>query len=180
MKRITFNAPGQDFRDAIIDSELDSLLREVMNLHSAMWLSSAAVSPNQCLTKRYTRDGENLNPPFLVDSIPNGAQCLAVVMEDLDAHLFDGVHWLAWNLPFHGRICEIREGALSEDATAGFNDFGFNRYTGPETHVFPHRYRFRVFALDGALQLSPQSNWDELRIAMRGHVLAEAGLVVEY
>lgn len=180
MKRIMFNAPGQDFREAIIDSELDALLKEVMNHHSAMWLSSAAVSPNVNLSKRYTRDGENINPPLLVDSIPNGTQSLALVMEDLDAHLFDGVHWLAWNLPFHGRICEIREGALSEDAVPGLTDFGFSRYVGPESNVFPHRYRFRVFALDEVLQLPSKSNWDELRIAMRGHVLSEAALVVEY
>jgi Raf kinase inhibitor-like YbhB/YbcL family protein len=40
----------------------------------------------------------------------------------------------------------------------------------------PHRYSFRLYALDEKLGLAPEATKEELTKAMQGHVLAQAEL----
>ncbi|MGD9346018.1 MAG: YbhB/YbcL family Raf kinase inhibitor-like protein, partial [Candidatus Aminicenantes bacterium] len=43
-----------------------------------------------------------------------------------------------------------------------------------------HRYFFKIYALDTALDLSPGASKSHLMIAMEGHVLAQAHLMGTY
>ena len=64
----------------------------------------------------------------------------------------------------------------------GRNDFGTVGYRGPcppRGHG-PHRYVFRLYALDRDLQLDPGAGKPELEQAIEGHVLTAAELVGTY
>ena len=49
---------------------------------------------------------------------------------------------------------------------------------GPRTPPGPkHRYHLQVFALDTTLPANPMMTWDQLKTALKGHVLASGEVV---
>lgn len=50
-----------------------------------MIIESPALFDKGKLPKRYSCDGENVNPPLIFKEIPQNASSLALVFEDLDA-----------------------------------------------------------------------------------------------
>jgi len=63
----------------------------------------------------------------------------------------------------------------------GGNDAGGVGYTGPcPPPGDPHRYQFRLYALDGPVNLDPGAKKQEVLDAIEGHILAEAELVGRY
>jgi phosphatidylethanolamine-binding protein (PEBP) family uncharacterized protein len=48
-------------------------------------LKSPAFEPNKLIPKKYTCDGENINPPLTIEGIPKETKTLALVMDDPDA-----------------------------------------------------------------------------------------------
>src|SRR3990167_5928879 len=75
---------------------------------------------------------------------------------------------------------KIAEGSTPMGAVVGKNSSGENSYGPPCPPSGAHRYYFRLYALDTPLNLSSNSNSDDLRGAMEGHVLAEAELMGRY
>ena len=104
-------------------------------------------------------------------------------MHDPDA-VFDFTHWIAFNIPPGER--PLAEGAstqaaLPQGASEGTNDFGRPGYGGPcPPGNRPHRYVFRLYALDVRLALPEGANRKQLESAMRGHVLAEGEITGSY
>jgi Raf kinase inhibitor-like YbhB/YbcL family protein len=94
------------------------------------------------------------------------------------------VHWVLYNLPAQTR--ELEEGVataelLPSGAKQGKNDFGNLGYGGPAPPKGkPHRYFFKLYALDVAPDLAPGATKAELVEAMRGHILAEGQLMGNY
>jgi Raf kinase inhibitor-like YbhB/YbcL family protein len=64
----------------------------------------------------------------------------------------------------------------------GQNGFGRSGYGGPcpPPGHGPHRYFFRLYALDTELDLSPGASREHLGSAIEGHVVAEAELMGTY
>ena len=70
---------------------------------------------------------------------------------------------------------------LPSGARQGLNDFGEVGYGGPcPPPGKPHRYFFRLHALDAALNVPPAAKRAELEAAMQGHVLATGTLMGTY
>ena len=70
---------------------------------------------------------------------------------------------------------------LSNGAKQGKNDFGNIGYGGPAPPKGkPHRYFFKLYALDVAVDLPPGATKAQLMDAMKGHILAEGQLVGNY
>jgi phosphatidylethanolamine-binding protein (PEBP) family uncharacterized protein len=67
---------------------------------------SVAFSHNGHIPKKYSCDGDNINPPLEISNVPSNAKSLALIMEDPDAPrgVFD--HWLLWNIPPNAAIAE--------------------------------------------------------------------------
>jgi len=99
-------------------------------------------------------------------------------MDDPDAPAGTWVHWVLWNLPAGAN--SLPEGVakreqLDDGSRQGRNDFGKIGYGGPcPPPGKPHRYFFRVYALDTKLNLAPGASRQELDAAMTGHVLGQA------
>jgi Raf kinase inhibitor-like YbhB/YbcL family protein len=70
---------------------------------------------------------------------------------------------------------------LPNGARQGKNDFDEIGYDGPAPPPGkPHRYIFRLYALDRPLDLPPQATRQQLEKAMQGHILAQTELVGIY
>src|SRR5206468_7176381 len=91
------------------------------------------------------------------------------------------VHWVAYNLPPDAR--ELDEGVpatetLPNGAKQGKNDFDKIGYGGPAPPKGkPHRYFFKLYALDTALDLPAGATKDKVVAAMKGHILADGQLM---
>lgn len=143
-----------------------------------MELQSAAFAPDEQIPPRYTCDGDDVSPPLAWTEPPSGTRSLALCVDDPDAGRYPFTHWLAWALP-------PSAGALAEGeapAHEGRNDFGAPGYRGPcPPSGKPHRYVFRLLALDHEPELA--DGVDRRRsfdAAVDGHVLATAELVGTY
>ena len=81
---------------------------------------------------------------------------------------------------------ELPEAVRTGDATAqgalqGENDFGRIGYGGPcPPGGSLHRYFFKIYALDGILDLEPGAKKKDLLQAIEGRILAEGRLIGRY
>lgn len=140
-------------------------------------ITSTAFSHEGPIPKKYTHEGEDISPPLKIAGTPMKVMSLAVIVDDPDAPLGDFVHWVAWNLD--PDLTLIKEGVQPENQ--GLNDTGKPGYFGPyPPEGRPHRYSFKVYALDTLLKLSEKALKTDLIKAMEGHILAEGELIGIY
>ena len=142
-----------------------------------MRLTSTAFAEGASIPPKYTCDGQDTIPPLRFEDIPKGAAALALVMDDPDAPGGTWDHWVIWNIP--PATTEIREGTAPQ-GVFGKNSWGRINWGGPCPPDREHRYFFRLYALDGMLDLPQGSSKGELEKAMRGHILGEARLMGRY
>lgn len=142
-----------------------------------MELESDAFADGGAIPRRHTCDGEDVSPPLRWSAPPAGTVSLALCVDDPDAGRHPFTHWLAWGLP-------PTAGALGEGERApheGRNDFGAPGYRGPcPPPGRPHRYVFRLHALDAELSLEPRERRRGFDRAVERHVLGTAELVGVY
>jgi Raf kinase inhibitor-like YbhB/YbcL family protein len=143
-----------------------------------MKLTSPAFEQNQPIPAKYTCDGVNHNPPLTFSQMPEGAQSLALVVEDPDAPTKVFTHWLVYDIPPSTQ--HIPEHEVSLTGTDGLNDFGTRGYKGPCPPSGTHRYVFKLFALDTRLALPEGARKEGVLAKMKGHVIATAELVGTY
>jgi Raf kinase inhibitor-like YbhB/YbcL family protein len=133
---------------------------------------------------RFSCEGENVSPPLAWSGAPAASRAFAIVCDDPDAPRGTWVHWVLYNLP--SDACELGAGGppsgeLPSGARQGKNDSGKLGYYGPcPPPGNPHRYVFRLFALDAVLNLPSGVDRADLNRAMEGHVIAEATLMGTY
>ena len=143
---------------------------------------SAAFAMGAAIPERYACGP--CSPPLSWSEPPAGTQSLAILCDDPDAPAGDWVHWVVFNLaPDVRSLTEnvARDAALPGGAVQGVNDYDRNGYDGPcPPPGRPHRYHFKVFALDARLALDNTARKADLVQAMRGHVLAQGELVGAY
>lgn len=140
-----------------------------------MRLISPAFAENAAIPALYTCQGRDINPELGIEGIPSGTKTLALIVDDPDAPGKTWVHWVVFNIPVTARIKED-----SVPGVEGYNDFGRNHWGGPCPPSGAHRYYFKLYALDTALDLKEGVTKKELEVAMKPHILAEAVLMGVY
>src|SRR5579884_2865050 len=147
----------------------------------AFTLSSPAFPPGGRIPRDHTCDGADRSPPLAWDGVPEGTRAFALICDDPDAPAGTWVHWVLYDLPptAHETVRALpRAETLPDGARQGRNDFGRSGYGGPcPPPGKPHRYFFKLYALDAAVALQPGATKKELLRAMEGHILAEAHLM---
>jgi Raf kinase inhibitor-like YbhB/YbcL family protein len=138
-------------------------------------LSSPAFEDDGDIPAKYTCDGDGINPPLKIHNIPDDAETLALIVEDPDAPggVFD--HWLMWNIQPEDLIDENTIPGIS-----GTNSAGKTGYHPPCPPKGSHRYYFHVYALDIELDLTPHASKENLKQAMKSHILAEGVIMGRY
>src|SRR5438067_13028165 len=121
-------------------------------------LTSTAFEEGQPIPLDYTGEGRNVSPLLKWTDPPAGTKSLALICEDPDAPRGVFTHWVAFNIPPESH--ELAEGVphregLANGVRQGRNDSGKLGYNGPKPpEGKPHRYFFRLFALDKALNVT--------------------------
>ncbi len=147
-------------------------------------LKSDAVSHGGDIPRKYTCDGSDISPALSWGEPPAGTQSIALITDDPDAPGGTWVHWVLYDLPTSVR--ELSENVpkdqeLKNSARQGRNDFRKIGYGGPcPPPGRPHRYFFKLYALDGKLGIKAGVSKADLEKTMRGHVLAETQLMGRY
>ncbi len=140
-----------------------------------MKLASPVFAHQAMIPRKYTCQGEDINPPLTISNIPEDTISLALINEDPDAPMGTWNHWLIWNIKPTG---EIREN--SAPGTQGKNSWGRNDYGGPCPPSGTHRYFFKLYALDTELDLPAGATKEELEKSMVGHILEQAESIGVY
>jgi len=153
-----------------------------MLLLMAMKLVIAAFHEGGTIPALHTCEGADLSPAMEWTGAPASTKSFAVIVDDPDAPGGVWNHWLLYNVaPATQSIAQgFRHGKLGD---SGKNDFGKPGYNGPcpPRGGGPHRYYFRVYALDlPKLDLTSGASRADLDRAMRGHVLAHAEFMGRY
>jgi Raf kinase inhibitor-like YbhB/YbcL family protein len=146
-----------------------------MGAAGALTVSSGSFPSGGPLPRRLSCEGGDVSPEIHWSEPPPETRSLALLAEDPDAPGGTFVHWVLHGLPPGTR--RLAEGAATP-GQVGQNDFGRRGYGGPcPPPGRAHHYHFKVFALDDTPALGPGAGADELRRAMRGHVLATGEVV---
>ena len=149
-----------------------------------MQLTSTAFAEGGAIPAKYTCDARNVSPPLKWSGVPAGAKSLALIVDDPDAPAGTWVHWVLYDLP--ASASELPEDLAKSQYVAGgakqgLNDFKHLGYGGPcPPHGKPHRYFFKLYALDSSLDLKPGLMKKDLENAMDKHILAQAQLMGTY
>lgn len=140
-----------------------------------MELKSPEFENNQFIPKKFTCEGEDVNPALIIENLPEGTKSLALIVDDPDAPMGTWVHWVVYDIPVTSRIDED-----SVPGKQGINDFRKKDYGGPCPPSGTHRYFFKIYALDQELGLPEGITKEDLEKAMQGHILDKAELIGLY
>ncbi|MGA3267086.1 MAG: YbhB/YbcL family Raf kinase inhibitor-like protein [Verrucomicrobiota bacterium] len=146
-------------------------------------LSSTAFADGQAIPAKYTCDGSDISPPLQWTNAPANTKSFALIADDPDAPVGTWVHWVIFDLPAGtGALPEnMAKSPTTGNAKQGLNDFKRLGYGGPcPPPGKPHRYFFKLYALDTLLDLKPGSSKNDLLKAMTGHLLAQGQLMGTY
>jgi Raf kinase inhibitor-like YbhB/YbcL family protein len=151
----------------------------------SMAISSRSFPNGGYIPKQFTCDGADISPELSWTNPPPGAQSLALIAEDPDAPVGTWTHWVIFDLPPSTR--SLPEGVgktmdqLPDGGRQGANDFGKIGYGGPCPPAGkPHRYFFKLYAVDRKLDLKPSSTRARFDGAIKNHVLDEADWMGRY
>src|SRR5215831_16591109 len=122
-----------------------------------MQLTSTAFTEDGNIPKQHTGDGKDISPELHWSGAPTGTKSFALICDDPDAPRGTWVHWVVFNLPPAKTVLPEgvpTTGKLASGAVQGKNDFGKLGYGGPSPPKGkPHRYFFKIYALDAVLDL---------------------------
>ncbi len=149
---------------------------------SDLKLTIRAFREGDTIPRVHTCEGADLSPALEWEGEPPGTKAFTLIVDDPDAPVGTWNHWLLWDIPASVRALPqgFKPGQVG---LSGTNDFGRQGYGGPcppKGHG-PHRYYFRLYALDAAsLNLAAGAKRAAVDRAIRGHVLAEAQYMGRY
>lgn len=142
-------------------------------------ISSSDIADDQPIGQAYTCDGADRSPQLSWPEAPPGTRSFALIMDDPDAPNGTFRHWAAFNIPPGTRAIAGGQSA----GTEAVNDFGKSGYGGPcppRGHG-PHRYRFKLYALDvDRLSLPAEAKVEQVEEQARRHQIAMAQITGTY
>ena len=148
---------------------------EIRNRIKTLEISSPSFLREGFIPRKFTCDGENINPEIHVDKIPDGAKSLVIIMDDPDAPVTAWTHWLVWSVFPKSIINENYKQGIT-----GKNDFGTRKYSGPCPPYGLHKYHFRIYALNDLPILKPDISRVELQESISSSVIAYGELIGKY
>jgi Raf kinase inhibitor-like YbhB/YbcL family protein len=135
------------------------------------------------IPSRYTCSGENISPALSWNGAPQETKSFALIVDDPDAPSGTFTHWIVYDLP--AGASQLPENVSAADDLSGGrqgrNDFRRAGYGGPcPPPGKPHRYFFKLYALNATLDLPAGASRRDVEAAMRGKVIAQAELMGKF
>jgi len=150
----------------------------------SLQIASSAFGDGDRIPSDFTADGPDKSPQLTWSSVPDETMSLVLICDDPDAPMGTWVHWVYYNMP--AEMTELQEGVEPQPeppagGIQGKNDFGRIGYGGPSPPPGkPHRYFFKLYALDAVLDLGPGATKAEVEAAMENHILDSGETVGTY
>jgi len=147
-------------------------------------ISSTSFQNGGQIPRLFTCDGADVSPQLSWADAPAGTKSFALIADDPDAPVGTWTHWVMFDIPT--QITSLPQGVPKADDVPGGghqgrNDFRKVGYGGPcPPPGKPHRYFFKLYAMDQMLGLKPGSSKQDLEQAMQGHVLGNIELMGRY
>lgn len=153
----------------------------------ALSIASPVFPDGGGIPAHYTCDGRDVSPPLQWDGVDSTARSLVLIVDDPDAPdpkapKRTWVHWVLYNLPPQSRGLDeaVAASALPAGTEEGSNDWKRTGYGGPCPPIGRHRYFFKLYALDTALQFAHIPTKNDVLTAMEGHIVQSAELIGTY
>jgi Raf kinase inhibitor-like YbhB/YbcL family protein len=150
----------------------------------AFALSTTAFPKDGEIPAKYTCSGTDVSPSLNWRDVPTGVQSFALIADDPDAPAGTWTHWLIWNIPANATALPEavpKNEVLTDGARQGRNDFKRIGYGGPcPPPGKPHRYFFRLYALDAKPDVKAGAGRNELERAIKGHILSQTEFMGKY
>ena len=147
----------------------------------SLTISSAAFNEGERIPDKYTCEGEDISPQLTWRDAPEGTKSFSLICDDPDAPMGTWDHWLIYNIPADSEVLSEAvptDESLTDGSKQGLNSWEKKSYGGPcPPPGDPHRYFFKLYALDTMLTLTGDVNKSTLENAMQEHILAEAQLM---
>src|SRR5262245_46750306 len=147
-------------------------------------ITSDAFTEGKSIPVEYTCDGSDSSPAVKWGSVPANTKSLALICDDPDAPGGTFVHWVIYGIPpGENQLARAVPSSptLGNGARQGKNGFGTVGYRGPcPPRGGPHRYFFRIYALDTTLDEPAGAARATIDRAMKGHVIGEGHLMGTY
>lgn len=150
----------------------------------ALEIWSNSFENNGFIPQKYTCKGEDISPSLSWKDVPEGTESFVIICDDPDAPSKTWVHWVIYDIP--KEIRELNEGIANLDildfgAKQGINDFGIIGYGGPcPPPGKPHRYFFKLIALNKKLDLPPGLTKEEVLKEVEQYIIGKAELIGKY
>ncbi len=156
----------------------------VQKMTTSFNITSSAFDPNTKIPEQYTYKDKNMSPELAWPDPPSGTKAFALICDDPDAPGGDWVHWVIYDIPASERNMSSnipKKKIVLSGAKQGVNDFGNIGYDGPSPPPGkPHRYFFKLYALDSETGLPPGTTKKDLLKAINPHILAKSELIGIY
>ncbi len=149
----------------------------------AIIVKSSSFKHEGKIPPEFTCEGKDNSPEISWSNIPQGAESLALIVDDPDAPNGLWVHWVVYNIPVSVQGFKSSQPDtefLESGGMQGLTDFGRVGYGGPCPPSGTHRYFFKVYALDTLLDFKPGATKAQVEFAMTGHILAQGTLMGKY
>lgn len=139
---------------------------------------SPAFREGRPIPARFTCDGDGVPPPLSWSGVPEGAEALALVVDDPDAPRGTFVHWVVLDLPAGTNGLDGE--AVPAGAVQAKNSAGRPSYFGPCPPSGSHHYRFTVYALSRRTGLRNGADLAKALRAVQASATAQGRLVGTY
>ena len=145
-------------------------------------ITSTAFAQGQPIPVDHSCDGKGQSPPLAWSGAPEGTRSFALIMDDPDAPMGTFVHWVIYGIPASSTglpAAMSKDAQLADGSMQGPNTMGRAGYTPPCPPGGTHRYFFKLYALDLAIDAAGMGK-DQLLSAMQNHILAQGELMGTY
>lgn len=150
----------------------------------ALEIKSDSFQNGDTINSLYTCDSQNTSPALSWADVPIGTKSFALICDDPDSPSKSWSHWVVFNIPpdktgFDENMS--KDSDFDNGMVQGVNDFGKTGYDGPcPPPGGPHRYFFKLYALDTSLILDKNATKDAVLDAINGHILAQDEIFCTY
>lgn len=148
-----------------------------------MEITSSAFKNNELMPKKYTCQGESINPPLLITGIPQNTKSIVIIVDDPDAPdpknpKMTWVHWVAYNIMVDSNSLKIEEDSYL--GILGINDSKKKKFAPPCPPIGTHRYFFKAYALDCLIKEEGNATKKSIEDKMKDHIIEKAQIIGLY
>jgi Raf kinase inhibitor-like YbhB/YbcL family protein len=145
---------------------------------SKLNLTSPVFKHEESIPKKFTCQGEDINPELNIENVPEETKSIVLIMDDPDAPVGTWDHWIIWNI--EPNTTKITENSIPENSVVGKNGWGRNDYGGPCPPSGTHRYFFKLYCLNKKLDLSRDTKKKDVEKVMKDNIISETVLMGKY